>query len=90
MGITIRIDQQPEIELNYSNRNAGLMLGQTGIDIEEGFGHITRDAIPGLRRALLRLLNQTVTLPSVAPQEGWRRCVVNENGVPTLTRNLFV
>jgi hypothetical protein len=39
---------------------------------------------------LLRLLNQTVTLPSVAPQEEWRRCVVNENGVPTLTRNLFV
>ncbi len=88
MSITIRIEQQPEIELNYSNRNAGLVLGQIGIDIENGFGVITHDAIPALRRTLLRLLNQTAALPSVAPQEEWRRCGVNNDGIPTMERNL--
>lgn len=88
MSITILVKQQPEIELNYSNRNAALVLEQIGIDFDEGYGVILHADIPRLRRTLLSLLNRTGTLPTVAPEEEWTTRVDNIGSVPTITREL--
>ncbi len=88
MSITIRVEQQPKIELNYSNRNAALVLEQIGIDVDEGDGVILHADIPRLRRTLLSLLNGTGTLPTVAPEEEWSTRIDSSGSVPTITREL--
>lgn len=88
MSITIRVEQQPELELNYSNRYAALVLGQIGVDVEEGYGVILHGDIPRLRRTLLSLLNRTATLPTVEPEEVWSTRVDHSGSVPTITRGL--
>ncbi|WP_291996753.1 hypothetical protein [Candidatus Accumulibacter sp. ACC012] len=58
MSITIRIDQQPETEVNYSNRNAAIVLGALGIDTSEGYGEIDFAELPRLRQRAIRALHQ--------------------------------
>ena len=88
MSITLQIDRQPDQSLNYSNRNAGLMLGLLGIDTEVGYGQIALAEIPAARRAILVALNGASHLPTVDEEVAYATTVVDQGGLPTITRSL--
>lgn len=88
MSITLHVDRQPERNLNYSNRNAAIVLGLLGIDTEAGYGQITLSEIPAARRAIIAVLNSSRSLPTVAQQAQFITSVTDEDGLPTIRRTL--
>jgi len=88
MSITLQIDRQRDINLNYNNRNAALVLGLLGIDAEAGYGHITLNEIPQARRAILVALNGATPLSSVAQEVEFVTSVIDQVGMPTISRSL--
>ncbi len=88
MSITLHIDRQPEQNLNYSNRNAAIVLGLLGIDTEAGYGQIALSQIPAKRRAIIAVLNTSKPLPTVAQQAQFVTSVTDEDGLPTIRRTL--
>ena len=88
MSITIRIDRQPETDLNYSNRNAALVFGAIGFEMSEGYGTIPAEDIPQVRRTFLRVLNQASKLTTVLPQATLTRRIVNHDNVPIIEHGL--
>jgi hypothetical protein len=87
MSITLQIDRQQEMNLNYNNRNAALVLGLLNIDVEAGYGCITLAEIPKARRAILVALNGTTPLPSVDQEEAFATRVIDQGGMPTIHRS---
>jgi len=65
MSISIVINAQPDTSLNYSNRNAALVLGTLGIDTSEGYGEISFAELPRLRQRAIRALHQAWGIPTV-------------------------
>ncbi len=88
MSITLQIDRQPDQNLNYSNRNAAIVLGLLGIDTEAGYGQIARAEIPAARRAILMALNGASPLPTVEEEVAYATTVIDQGGLPTITRSL--
>ncbi len=88
MSITLQIDRQSDINLNYNNRNAALVLGLLGIDAEAGYGQIALAEIPTARRAILMALNGASPLPTVEEKVAFATTVVDQGGLPTITRSL--
>jgi len=91
MSISIVINAQPDTSLNYSNRNAALVLGTLGIDLSEGYGEISFAELPRLRQRAIRALHQAWGIPTVAPSDerGPAR-VVAIDGQPTIHRGVRV
>lgn len=91
MSITIRIDQQPEAEVNYSNRHAAIVLGALGIDTSKGYGEIDFAELPRLRQRAIRALHQAWGIQTVAPtdERGPSR-IVEIGGKPTIQRGVRV
>ena len=69
MSISIVINAQPDTSLNYSNRNAAIVLGAMGIDTSEGYGEIAFAELPRLRQQALRALHQAGAFQAVAPTD---------------------
>lgn len=88
MSITLQIDRQQDINLNYNNRNAALVLGLLNIDVEAGYGCIALAEIPAARRAILVALNGTAPLPSVDQEVEYTTSVIDQGGMPTINRSL--
>ncbi len=88
MSITLQIDRQQDMNLNYNNRNAALVLGLLNIDVEAGYGRIALAEIPNARRAILVALNGATPLPSVDQKVEFATSVVNQGGMPTIHRSL--
>lgn len=88
MSITLQIDHQQDINLNYNNRNAALVLSLLNIDVEAGFGRIALAEIPKARRAILVALNGTTPLPCVAQEVEFATTVIDQAGMPTISRSL--
>jgi hypothetical protein len=88
MSITLQIDRQQDINLNYNNRNAALVMDLLNIDVEAGFGRIALAEIPKARRAILVALNGATPLPSVAPEVDFATTVIDQAGMPTINRSL--
>ena len=91
MSISIVINAQPDTSLNYSNRNAAIVLGAMGIDTSEGYGEIAFAELPRLRQQALRALHQAGAFQAVAPtdERGPTR-VVEIDGQPTIQRGVRV
>ncbi|EXI92815.1 MAG: hypothetical protein AW12_00295 [Candidatus Accumulibacter sp. BA-94] len=91
MSISIVINAQPDTCLNYSNRNAAIVLGAIGIDTSEGYGEIAFAELPRLRQQALRALHQAGAFQAVAPtdERGPAR-VVEIDGQPTIQRGVRV
>ncbi|MDP2431511.1 MAG: hypothetical protein Q8O33_05720 [Pseudomonadota bacterium] len=87
MSITLQIDRQQDMNLNYNNRNAALVLGLLNIDVEAGCGRITLAEIPKARRAILVALNGATPLPSVDQEVEFATSVINQGGMPTIHRS---
>jgi hypothetical protein len=87
MSITLQIDRQQDLNLNYNNRNAALVLGLLDIDVEAGFGCIALTEIPKARRAILVVLNGATPLPSVAQEVEFATTVMDQAGMPTISRS---
>ena len=85
MSISIVINAQPDTCLNYSNRNAAVVLGTLGIDTSEGYGEIAFADLPQLRQRMLRALHQAGAFRTVAPtdERGPSR-IVEIDGRPTI------
>jgi len=88
MSITLQIDRQQDINLNYNNRNAALVLGLLNIDVEAGFGRIALTEIPKARRAILVALNGATPLPSVTQEVDFATTVIDQASMPTISRSL--
>jgi hypothetical protein len=88
MSITLQIDRQPDINLNYNNRNAALVLGLLNIDAEAGYGCIALAEMPRARRAILVALNGAAPLPCVEQEVEYATSVINHGGMPTISRSL--
>lgn len=88
MSITLQIDRQQDQNLNYSNRNAALVLGLIGIDTAEGYGCLALQDIPKARRAIILLLNGGSTLPSIEQEVEYATAVSDQGGLPTIGRRL--
>lgn len=91
MSISIVINAQPDTSLNYSNRNAAIVLGAMGIDTSEGYGEIAFAELPRLRQQALRALHQSGAFQTVAPtdERGPTR-LVEIDGQPTIQRGVRV
>ena len=91
MSISIVINAQPDTCLNYSNRNAAVVLGTLGIDTSEGYGEIAFADLPRLRQRMLRALHQAGAFRTVAPtdERGPSR-IVEIDGRPTIQRGVRV
>ncbi len=88
MSITLKIDGQHDQTLNYSNRNAAIVLGLLGIDAEPGYGQITLAEIPQARRAIIKALNCGSSLPTVEQEAEYTTRVIDQGGVATINRSL--
>ncbi len=88
MSITLKIDGQNDQILNYSNRNAAIVLGLLGIDTEPGYGQITLAEIPQARRAIIKALNGGSSLPTVEQEAEYTTRVIDQGGVATINRSL--
>ena len=88
MSITLQIDRQQDINLNYNNRNAAFVLGLLNIDVEAGFGRIALSEIPKVRRAILVALNGATPLHSAAQEVEFATTVIDQAGMPTISRSL--
>jgi hypothetical protein len=91
MSISIVINAQPDTNLNYSNRNAAIVLGAIGVDTSEGYGEIAFAELPRLRQRALRALHQAGAFRTVAPtdERGPTR-IVKIDGQPTIQRGVRV
>lgn len=91
MSISIIINAHPDTSLNYSNRNAAIVLGAIGIDTSEGYGEIAFAELPRLRQQALRALHQAGAFQTVAPTDdrGPTR-IVEVDGLPTIQRGVRV
>ena len=91
MSISIVITAQPETSLNYSNRNAAIVLGAIGIDTSEGYGEIDFAELPRLRQQALRALHRAGAFQTVAPtdERGPTR-LIEIDGQPTIQRGVRV
>ncbi len=89
MSISIVITAQPDTNLNYSNRNAAIVLGAIGIDTSEGYGEIAFAELPRVRQRALRALHQAGAFQTVAPtdERGPAR-VIEIDGQPTIQRGV--
>ncbi len=89
MSISLIINAKPEASLNYTNRNAAIVLGAIGIDVSEGYGEIDVADLPRLRQRALQVLHQAGAFPTVAPSDtrGPTR-LVEINGQPTIQRGV--
>jgi hypothetical protein len=91
MSISIVITAQPDTNLNYSNRNAAIVLGAIGIDTSEGYGEIAFAELPRLRQQALRALHQAGTFQTVAPiDEQGPTHIVEIDGRPTIQQGVRV
>lgn len=88
MSIALQIDRQHDQTLNYSNRNAAIVLGLLGIDVEAGYGQITLAEIPQARRAIIKALNGGSVLPTVEQEAEYTTRVIDQGGVATINRSL--
>ena len=88
MSITLQIDGQPHQNVNYSNRNAAVVLGLLGIDADDGYGRIALAKIPAARRAILVALNGRTPLPTIDVRTEFATTVTDQGGLPTITRTL--
>lgn len=91
MSISIVINAQPDTSLNYSNRNAAIVLGAIGIDTSEGYGEIAFVELPRLRQRALRALHKAGAFQTVAPtdERGPAR-IVKIDGQPTIQRGVRI
>jgi len=91
MSISIVVNAQPDTNLNYSNRNAAIVLGAIGIDTSEGYGEIAFAELPRLRQQALRALHQAGAFQTVAPtdERGPAR-VIEIDGQLTIQRGVRV
>lgn len=91
MSISIVITAQPDTSLNYSNRNAAIVLGAIGIDTSEGYGEIAFAELPRLRQQALRALHSAGAFQTVAPtdERGPAR-VIEIDGQLTIQRGVRV
>ena len=91
MSISIVVNAQPDTSLNYSNRNAAIVLGAIGIDTSEGYGEIAFAELPRLRQQALRALHQAGAFQTVAPtDEQGPTHIVDIDGRPTIQRGVRV
>lgn len=88
MSVTLQIDRQQDQNLNYTNRNAALVLGLIGIDVAEGYGCLALQDIPKARRAILVALNCRTALPSVEQETEYATTVTDQDGLSTIGRRL--
>lgn len=88
MSITLQIDRQQDQNLNYTNRNAALVLGLISIDVAEGYGCLALQDIPKARRAILVALNGGTALPCVEHEVEYATTVTEQDGLPTIGRRL--
>ncbi len=91
MSISISINKHPDTSLNYSNRNAAIVLGAIGIDTSEGYGEIAFAELPRVRQRALRALHQAGAFQTVAPtdERGPTR-IIEIDGQPTIQRGVRV
>ena len=91
MSITIIVNAQPDTNINYSNRNAAIVLDAIGIDTSEGYGEISFAELPGLRQRALRALHKAGAFKTVAPtdERGPAR-IVKIDGQPTIQRGVRI